>query len=117
MDPNHVSVENIAAVVGVGVAAAWVAARKYLAQLKAPAPPAATDVIVAGAALADMGPMRELVSQQKRIADALDGIHTIMHARQLAEAAAEEDELRDRIRDLERSLADAGRVPDPRRRR
>lgn len=117
MDTSQITIENVAAVIGVGIVSAWLAARKYLAQLKAPAPPAATDVIVAGAALADMGPMRELVSQQKRIADALDRIHTIMHARQQAEAAAEEDELRDRIRDLERSLEDAERHPSQRRRR
>lgn len=124
MDASQITVENVAAVVGVGIVSAWLAARKYLAQLKAPAQPVASDVIVAGAAFADMNPIRDigtaltsLVVQQKRTADALDQIHTIMHARQLAEAAADEDELRDRIRDLERSLADAGRTPDPRRRR
>ena len=117
MDTSQITVENVAAVIGVGIDSAWLAARKYLAQLKAPAPPAATDVIVAGAAFADMNPIRDLVVQQKRVADALDGIHTIMQARQQAEAAAEEDELRDRIRDFERSLADAERHPGQRRRR
>lgn len=117
MDASQITVENVAAVVGVGIVSAWLAARKYLAQLKAPPQPVSSDVIVAGAAFADMNPIRDLVAQQKRIADSLDGIHAIMHARQLADAAADEDELRDRIRDLERSLADAGRAPDPRRRR
>jgi hypothetical protein len=124
MDTSQITVENVAAVIGVGIVSAWLAARKYLAQLKAPPPSVSSDVIVAGAALADMGPIRDLVetqkglvAQQKRIADSLDLIYAILHARQLADAAADEDELRDRIRDLERSLADAGRVPDPRRRR
>ena len=117
MDTSQITVENVAAVIGVGIVSAWLAARKYLAQLKAPPAPVSSDVIVAGAAFADMGPIRDLAAQQKRIADALDGIHAIMHARQLADAAADEDELRDRIRDFERSLADAERAPDPQRRR
>lgn len=117
MDASQITVENVAAVIGVGIVSAWLAARKYLAQLKAPTPTAAADVIVAGAALADMGPMRDLVAQQKRIADALDGIQAIMQARQQAEEAAHEDELRDRIRDLEHSLRLANEPHEPRRRR
>lgn len=110
MDPNHVSVENIAAVVGVGVAAAWVAARKYLAQLKAPAQPAATDVIVAGAAIADMGPLRELVelqkaqlAEQRRIADAL------VRLADAAEQNAEEEEIERRAKMRAAEIVAAGR--------
>ena len=116
MDSSALTTENIVATVvagvGIGVLGIW----KYLKEMKSPTT-ASGDRIIPGLSIADMNPIRGLVVQQKRIADALDGIHTIMHARQVADAAADEDELRDRIRDLERSMADAGRVPDPRRRR
>jgi hypothetical protein len=106
------------------LAAAWMALRGYAGGKKAsPAEESRDLAILAGGAITDMKPVRQvdeklglLVVETKRVADSLDHIHAILHARQLADAAAEEDELRDRIRDLERNLADAGRSPEQRRR-
>jgi hypothetical protein len=116
MDASQISVENIAAIVGVGLVSAWLAAKKYLAERKAPAQESADLALLAGS-ITDMRPVREMKEDMKRLADAAEGILAILRARQAAEAAADEDELRDRIRDLERSLADAGRPSEPRRRR
>lgn len=117
MDASSLTIENIGAMAGVGLVAAWLAAAKYLKERKAGPSASTSDVILAGGTIADMRPVREIELDMKRIAAALEGILRIMRDRQEAEAAAEEDELRDRIRDLERSLQDVGRTVPPRRRR
>ena len=69
-----------------------------------------------------MKPLRDLAEEHPkataalvRIANGLEGIHAIMKERQAAEAEAEADDLRDRIRDLERLLADNKAAPRRRR--
>lgn len=113
---------QFAVMIGVGFAMFLWARSGFLAGKKEP-PVTTKDVVLTAASIMDMEPVRgveiklgNLVHETKRVADILDNIHAILHARQLADAAADEDELRDRIRDLERSLADASRPPEQRRR-
>lgn len=94
MDASHITVENVASVIGVGLVAAVVAARKYLAQLKAPAAASASDVIVTGAAFTDVKPFKDMVEighllliENKRIANAAERIAKVM------EENAEEEEI------------------------
>jgi len=92
MDASQISVENVASVVGVGIVAAWIAARKYLAQLQAPPPAKPTDVIVAGGAFMDMMPVKDVVAELKRLADAAERLADAM------EESAEEDEIERRAK-------------------
>lgn len=87
MDASQITVENVASVVGVGIVAAWIAARKYLSQLQAIPPAKPTDVIVAGGAFMDMAPVKDILYELKRLADAAERIA------EAAEASAEEDEI------------------------
>ena len=110
MDTSQITVENIAAVIGVGIVSAWLAARKYLAQLKAPTSQTTTDIVVAGAALADMRPIAELVElhkaqliEQRRIADALIQLAIA------AEQNAEEEEIERRAKMRAAEIVAAGR--------
>lgn len=91
MDVSQISVENIATVVGVGIAAAWYAGRKYLAERKAPAQEASDLALLAGS-ITDMRPVREIAIDLKRLAD---GVERIAHG---IEARAEDDEVERRAR-------------------
>lgn len=121
MEPSALSSENIVGTVLAGIGIAIIAVWKYLQERKAPTAPSG-DRIVPGVSIADMQPIRELAAEQARttaanlrIAAGVEGIHAIMKERQAAEAEAEADDLRDRIRDLERLLADNKAAPRRRR--
>ena len=115
--PDAVSSQNIIINLAVFVGTVIGALITYRKTRKAESGSSTDDVVLAGASVADMRPVREMGADLKRLADAAEGIEKVLVARQQADEAEAEDELRDRIRDLERSLEDAGRAPPPRRRR
>lgn len=120
-DPSALSTENIVGTLLAGVGIAIVAIRQYLKERKRPTTQNG-DRIVPGISIADMKPLRDIAEEHPkataaldRIATGIEGIHAIMKDRQAAEAEAEANDLRDRIHDLERLLADNKAAPRRRR--
>ncbi len=92
MDASQISVENVAAVIGVGLAAAWLAAKKYLAERKAPPVDEAKDLALLAGSITDMRPVRDMAVDLKRLADAA------VRIADAAEHSAEEDEIERRAK-------------------
>lgn len=132
MDVSSLTTENIAATLGVGVVAAWMAIAKYLKDRKAStAPPAPTsaDVFLPGVGIADMRPAREgaaaldrIAASETQIVEALNGIAAslleivvLMKKRQEDIEDDREQALRDQVRDLKRLVEEKDRAPRPRR--
>jgi hypothetical protein len=68
MDASSLTVENIGAMAGVFIVAAWLAAAKYLKERKAPPPATSHDVFLPGVGIADMRPAREGAAALEKIA-------------------------------------------------
>lgn len=97
MDTSSLTVENIGAMAGVGLAALWMAAAKYMKERKAPPQQNAADVVVAGGTIADMGPIRQVAAELARIALSCEGIHQLMLQRAREEEMEEEIERRAQV--------------------
>lgn len=117
MDLPALSTENIGLSVGVFLAAVFFGIRKYLLEYAKPPEPTAADVVVAGGTIADMSVFRDMLAAQQKLAAEVGGIREIMQRRIEAEEEAEEDNLRERLRDLERQLAAKPTRPRAPRRR
>jgi hypothetical protein len=92
MDASSLTVENIAAMAGVAIVSAFIAARKYLSETrKTPAQESADLALLAGS-IADMKPVREMAVDLKRLANAAERIADGVEAR------AEDDEVERRAR-------------------
>lgn len=103
MDLSSLTVENVAATIGVGIVAAWLAIAKYLKERKAPPPPNVADVVVAGGTIADMGPFREIAKAQDRTAEANERIAKAIEALRdmLLERAQDEEKEEEIVRRAE----------------
>ncbi|TCR68196.1 hypothetical protein EV560_10223 [Bosea sp. BK604] len=98
MDLSSLTVENVAATIGVGIVAAWLAAAKYLKERKAPPQPSAADVVVAGGTIADMGPFRAIAAAQEKTAAVNERIAVALEAiRDLLLECAQDEEKEEEI--------------------
>jgi hypothetical protein len=101
MDASSLTVENIGAMVGVGLVAAWLAAAKYLKERKAPPPATSNDVFLPGVGIADMRPAREGAASLEKIAATNERIATALE-RQADAAEAIRDLRIERAQDEEK---------------
>lgn len=129
MDVSSLTPENVGAMVGVGLVAAYLAATKYLKERKASPTPTSSDVFLPGVGIADMRPAREgaasldkIASAQVMLAEAVVGISqsmaevvVLMKKRQEDIEDDREQALRDQVRDLKRLVEEKDRAPRPRR--
>lgn len=76
MNLPELTAENIATAIGVGGATLWIAVKAYLGKLQAEPPPKASDVIVSGGTIADMGPFRKIDTNTERMAAAMESLAT-----------------------------------------
>lgn len=117
-DPNALTPENIVATVVTGIGLGLLGLWKYLRAWKAPAAPNG-DRIISGLTIADMRPFAEiataqgaLVIEQRRTADALEGIRDLLRERQ--EDQEKEQEIIRRAEILAQKMLRALQAEEPR---
>ncbi len=79
MDFSQISLENVASVVGVGIATAWIAFHKYKASVAGPTTAKESeDLALLAGSITDMRPVRNIEAHIKRQADAQERTATAM---------------------------------------